>query len=254
VKADRKEQSMALVVLVHGAFGTPAELAPVEPSLHQAGHDVVIVDLPCTDPDASLSDYAAAVIAALGPPERDRETVVVGHSFGGATIGLVRERRPDVALVYVAAVVLEPGQSLLELLLGADPFYDPDHGDPWEGFEGLIVDAAPGLCRFDLDVMVAAVPEDEREGFRAVMEATQREQGVAPLREGWPGSSLPSGRVSYVLTTRDTMIEPELQRSMATAVGAAVHEIATDHEVFLEAPGDLGAILADIASKSPHSG
>lgn len=245
---------MTLVVLVHGAFGTPAELAPVEPSLLEAGHEVVIVDLPCTDPDATLNDYATAVITALGPPERDRETLVVGHSFGGATIGLVRERRPDVALVYVAAVVLDPGQSLIELLLGTDPFDDPDNDDPWEGFEGLIVDAAPGLCRFDLDVMAATVPDDEREAFRAAMEATQREQGVAAIREGWPGASLPSGRVSYVLTTRDTMIEPELQRSMAAKVGAAVHEIATDHEVFLEAPGDLGAILAGIASKLPHAG
>jgi pimeloyl-ACP methyl ester carboxylesterase len=244
---------MALVVLVHGAFGTPEELAPVEPILRQAGHEVVIVDLPCTDPDATLRDYAAAVVAALGPPERDRETLVVGHSFGGATIGLVREQRPDVALVYVAGVVLEPGQSLLELFLGTDPFEDPENDDPWEGFEGLIVDAAPGLCRFDLDVMAAAVPEDERERFRVTMEATQREQGVAAMREGWPGAAIPSGRVSYVLTTRDTMIEPELQQSMATAVGAAVYEIATDHEVFLEAPGDLGAILTAIASKAPHA-
>lgn len=241
---------MALVVLVHGAFGTPQELAPVEPALVDAGHEVVIVDLPCADPDASLGDYADTVIAALGPPERDRETLVVGHSFGGATIGLVRERRPEVALAYVAAVVLEPGQSLLELMLGADPFDDPDVEDPWAGFEGLIVDAAPGLCRFDLDVMAADVPEDERDEFRAVMEATQREQGIAAMREGWPGTSVPSGRSSYVVTTRDTMIEPDVQRSMAAAVGAEVHEVATDHEVFLEAPEELGAILADLAGVS----
>lgn len=239
---------MARVVLVHGAFGTPAELQPVEPTLTAAGHEVVIVDLPCTDPEATIGDYADAVIDELGAPEGDRETLVVGHSFGGATIGLVRERRPDVALAYVTAVVLEPGQSLLELFLGADPFDDPRVDDPWEGFDGLIVDAGPGLCRFDLDVMVAAVPEGERAEFRAVMEATQREQGIAALREGWPGASIPHDRASYVVATRDTMIDPELQRAMAAALGAVVHEVPTDHSMFLEAPEQLGAILADIAS------
>ena len=239
---------MARVVLVHGAFGTPQELAPVEPFLADAGHEVVIVDLPCTDPDADLGDYADAVIAELGPPERDRETLVVGHSFGGATIGLVRDRRPDVALAYVAAVVPEPGQSLLELFFGSDPFDDPDVEDPWQGFEGLIVDASPGLCRLDFDVMAAAAPEDERDEFRATLEVTQREQGIAAMREGWPGASVPTGRVGYVVATRDTMVEPDMQRSMAAAVGASVHEIATDHEVFLEAPEELGAHLAELAA------
>jgi pimeloyl-ACP methyl ester carboxylesterase len=239
---------MTLVVLVHGAFGTPAELAPVEPSLTSAGHEVVIVDLPCTHRDATLGDYADAVIAALGPPERAAETLVVGHSFGGATIGLVRERRPDVSLAYVAGVVLAPGQSLLDLLLGADPFDDPEVEDPWQGFNGLIVDAEPGMCRFDLDVMAVAVPAEERDEFRLVLEATQREQGVAAIREGWPGASLPSGRVSYVVTTRDTMIEPDLQRMMADLLGADIHEVASDHEVFLECPEELGEILVDLAS------
>jgi len=244
---------LALVVLVHGAMGTPAELAPVEPALTRDGHRVEIVDLPCTDPDAKLGEYADAVIAALGPPEQDPETLVVGHSFGGATIGLVRERRPDVELAYVTAVVPEPGQSLLELFLGADPFDDPDVSDPWHAFDGLIVDAGPGLCRFDLDVMAATVPEAERAEFRSVMEATQREQGIAAMRDRWPGTALPRERISYVIATRDTMIEPDLQRSMAARLGADTHEVDSDHEVFLERPDELGSILAGLASALPRS-
>ena len=245
---------MALVVLVHGAFGTPQELAPVEPILTRAGHEVAIVDLPCTDLQAGLGDYADNVIEALGPPHQDSATLVVGHSFGGATIGLVRERRPDVALAYVAAVVLQPGQSLLELLLGGDPFDDPELTDPWSAFDGLIVDAEPGLCRFDLDVLAATVPEEERAEFRVVLEATQREQGVAAMRERWPGGLVPSDRTSYVVATRDTMIDPDLQRDMAAALGADMYEVDSDHEVFLERPEELGAILADLASALPRSG
>jgi pimeloyl-ACP methyl ester carboxylesterase len=252
---------MALVVLVHGAFGTPQELAPVEPVLAHAGHEVVIVDLPCTHPQSSLSDYAETVISALGPPRQDSATLVVGHSFGGSTIGLVREKRPDVALAYVAALVPQPGQSLLELLVGADPFEDPQITDPLRVFDsvvvdagsGLVVDAGPGLCRIDIDVLSASVPEEERAEFRQVLLATQREQGIAAMRERWPGACVPSGRISYVVATSDTMVEPEIQRAMAAALGADVFEVDSDHEMFLERPEELGAILADLASALPRS-
>jgi pimeloyl-ACP methyl ester carboxylesterase len=252
---------MALVVLVHGAFGTPQELAPVEPILAHAGHDVAIVDLPCTDPQSSLSDYAESVISALGPPQEDPATLVVGHSFGGATIGLVREKRPDVTLAYVAALVPQPGQSLVELLLEADPFEDPEITDPLRAFDslvvdagsGLVVDAGPGLCRVDIDVLSASVPEEERAEFRQMLLATQRDQGIAAMRERWPGASVPSGRTSYVVATSDTMVDPEIQRTMAAELGAAVYEVDSDHEVFLEHPEELGAILAELASALPRS-
>jgi pimeloyl-ACP methyl ester carboxylesterase len=244
---------MAFVVLVHGAFGTPAELAPVEPILTRAGHEVAIVDLPCTRPQARLSDYTDSVIDVLGPPDRDPATLVVGHSFGGATIGLVRDRRPDVALAYVAAVVPQPGQSLLEFLLGGDPFDDPDTADPWSALNGLVVDAGPGLCRVDVDVLAATVPEEERAEFRDLLLATSRDQGVAVMRERWPGTSVPKGRTSYVIATRDTMIEPDVQHTMAAELGADVYELESDHEVFLDHPEQLGAIIADLASALPGS-
>jgi pimeloyl-ACP methyl ester carboxylesterase len=247
---------MAFVVLVHGAFGTPAELAPVEPILAEAGHEVVIVDLPCAHPHSTLSDYSRAVVSTLGPPQQDPSTLVVGHSFGGATIGLVREQRPDVALAYVAAVVPKPGESLLEFLLGVDPFEDPETAEPWGAFDslgipGLVVNAGPGMCRVDIDVFSASVPEEERAEFREVLLATQRDQGIAAMRERWPGASVPKGRASYVVATNDTMIDPESQRTMAAELEADVYEVDSDHDVFLERPDELGAILTDLASALP---
>ena len=68
------------------------------------------------------------------------------------------------------------------------------------------------------------------------------------------GGSVPSDRTSYVVATRDTMIDPDLQRDMAAALGADMYEVDSDHEVFLERPEELGAILADLASALPRSG
>jgi pimeloyl-ACP methyl ester carboxylesterase len=244
---------MATLVLVHGAWGSPQELSPVEPALTAAGHRVVIVDLPCGNPTATLEDYARTVIEAIGPDGDDRRTVLVGHSFGGATISLVREQRPDVALVFVTAVVLEPGQSLLQLLLGGDLFTDPgddgDVDDPWRDLGGLVRSTTPGMCELDLDVMAAAAPEDQRAAVREELARTQRPQGVAVLREGWPGRAVPNGRTSYVIATSDTLIPPELQGQMADALGAHRFEVASDHQMFAEQPAALAQILLQIAAE-----
>ena len=45
-----KELDMTMFVLVHGGFGSPAELTPVIPELEALGHGAIAVDLPCTDP------------------------------------------------------------------------------------------------------------------------------------------------------------------------------------------------------------
>ena len=55
---------MTTFVLVHGGFGSPAELAPVIPELEALGHQATAVDLPCTDPGTTLEDYACLHPAA----------------------------------------------------------------------------------------------------------------------------------------------------------------------------------------------
>src|SRR3972149_11210239 len=104
---------MTTVVLVHGGFGSSAELAPVIPELEALGHRAIAVDLPCTDPAAMLEDYARTVVDVMAGIEGP--VVVVGHSAGGATISLVPDRTRVDRLVYVTAFVPEPGRSLFDL-------------------------------------------------------------------------------------------------------------------------------------------
>ena len=99
---------MTTFVLVHGAFGSAAELAPVMPELEALGHRAIAVDLPCTDPAATLDDYALTVVEAMAGI--DGPVVVVGHSAGGATISLVPGRTRVDRLVYATAFVPEPGR------------------------------------------------------------------------------------------------------------------------------------------------
>ena len=104
---------MTTFVLVHGAFGSAAELAPVIPHLEALGHRAIAVDLPCTDPAAMLDDYARSVVEAMSGIEGP--VVVVGHSAGGATISLVPGRTRVDRLVYATAFVPEPGRSIVDI-------------------------------------------------------------------------------------------------------------------------------------------
>jgi pimeloyl-ACP methyl ester carboxylesterase len=222
---------MATFVLVHGAFGSPAELAPVIPWLEALGHRAIAVDLPCTDPAATLDDYARTVVEAMDGTEGP--VTVVGHSAGGATISLVPGRARVDRLVYVTAVVPEPGRSIADVV-GASVR---------ETMLSVSRDDGNGCRSFDLELLASLAPPEQREAYLAFLQATQRPQGWAALEEPWPGRSLPDVPRTYVLCTEDTIIPPARQREMAARLGVEPIAIASDHSVFALQPRELAAVL-----------
>jgi pimeloyl-ACP methyl ester carboxylesterase len=228
-------------VIVPGAWDTPATLEPLIEPLEAAGHVVTIVDLPCDVADATLEDYADAVRAAL--PDVASDTVLVGYSFGGFTATRVAVDRPGLPVVYIAAWIPRPGASVLDLFVGGDPFVDGDEAAGIAAFGGLVVSAGPGRCALNIDHYVAAADPAEQDAVRAYLERTQRPQGIAVLRERWQGELPRSVRRTYVLTTADTLVPPDLQRTMAASLDAEIVEIATGHGPFREQPRRLAELL-----------
>ena len=80
-----RPEGSAYVHVRHRArrMDTPATVEPVTDPLVSAGHGVIIVDLPCANPDATLTEYADTVPAVL--PDDVTDVVLVGYSFGGFT-------------------------------------------------------------------------------------------------------------------------------------------------------------------------
>ncbi len=101
------------LILVHGTPGQARQWADylVEPPPHL---EVVALDRPGfgeSGPDAavtSLEAQAAAVSALLGP--RERPSILLGHSLGGAVVAEVATRHPDrIAAVIFLAAAVDPG-------------------------------------------------------------------------------------------------------------------------------------------------
>ncbi|MCT8328574.1 alpha/beta fold hydrolase [Albidovulum sediminis] len=222
----------ATFILVHGAFGSPAELAPTVPFLEARGHRVVNVDLPCERAEAMLEDYAAAVTAAMRGC--DRPCVLVAHSAGGTTVPLVAARVPVDRMVFVAAIVPEPGQSIVGAI-----------GPEVAGMiTSITVDNGNGTRAFDIDLLTSLALPEEREAYRAFLQATQRNQGWAAVNQPWPGAEVAQIPRHYVLCTEDQVIPPALQQVFAARLGVDPVEIASVHAAFTFKPQELAEILA----------
>ena len=85
---------MSTFVIVPGAWDTPLTMEPVIEPLRSAGHEVVVVDLPCGEPNATLDEYADAVRAVL--PADLADVVLVGYSFGGFAASKIAVENPEV--------------------------------------------------------------------------------------------------------------------------------------------------------------
>ncbi len=222
-------------ILVHGAFGSPAELAPTAPHLESRGHSVVNVDLPSERPDATLEDYADAVCRAMESTSGPR--ILVAHSAGGATIPLAAARIAVDRLVFAAAVVPVPGQAI----------YEAVGPDTQAAIMSVSVDNGDGTRSFDFDLLASLAPPEQREAYLAFLRATQRKQGMQAVNQPWPGTGIPDVPRSYILCTEDQIIAPERQRAFAASLGITPIEIASEHSVFAMKPQELASILDSLA-------
>jgi pimeloyl-ACP methyl ester carboxylesterase len=97
-------------ILIPGAGGSAWYWHLVAPKLQQRGHEAVPVSLPAADNTAGLSEYAAAVVRAIGNRE-PRRVVLVAQSLAGFTAPLVCKQVPVALLVLVNAMIPKPGES-----------------------------------------------------------------------------------------------------------------------------------------------
>lgn len=90
---------------------------------------------------------------------------------GGATVSLVPGQTRVDHLVYVTAVVPEPGR----------PITDVVGAGVRETILSVSCDDGNGCRSFDLDLLASLAPPEEREAYRAFLEATQRPPGLGGL-------------------------------------------------------------------------
>ena len=229
---------MATFALVHGAWHGPWSWERVTGPLGERGHEVVVPDLPSEDTELGLGDYADTIERALGDAD---DVVVVPHSLGGLVGPVVAARRPLRALVYVCALVPEPGLSFSDQLAASE-----ERVLLFEG--GREVDDQGRSHWPDPDTTASTMypdlsPEDARWAVEHLRRQAQKSQGeISPAPP-------PGLRTESIVGAYDRLVSPAWSRRVARErLGVEPVDIPTGHFPMITHPELLADELSRLAA------
>jgi len=216
------------VVLVHGAWADGSSWSKIIESLAADGIRVSAPQLPLT----SFRDDVAALDRAL---ERMTGPVVLaGHAYGGAVIGGTRSDKVR-ALVYVAALAPDEGETVAKVFYRAEPHPQAPTLAPDPHGVIYLPDGAFGTA-----FAQNAGPEEV-----AVLAAVQHPISPACITVPVPRPLWKDRPAWFLVAEQDRMIAAETQRFMAQRMGARVRSHAVDHAPILSAPAIVLDVLHD---------
>jgi pimeloyl-ACP methyl ester carboxylesterase len=221
------------VVLVHGAFADGSSWSKVIPLLLAKGYRVTSVAIPLT----SFAEDVAATKRAIGA--QDGPVLLVGHSYGGVVITEAGNDPKVAGLVYVAAFAPDAQQSIVEVSNGFPQA--PGLGELRPQPDGYLLLSAKGVEEDFAQDLTA----DEK----ALLVAVQP-QTAGSIFEAKPTSAAWRKKKSwYVVSSKDRMIAPEQEQSMAKNIGATtVTTLPSSHAAMLSHPKEVAQVIADAAS------
>ncbi len=222
---------MATFGLVHGAWHGAWCFDGLVAELEKRGQRAVAVDLPRENADAGPAEYARAV--ADGLAGSGRPLVLVGHSLGGLTIANVAALIPVDRLVYLCALVPQPGrrwdETRLQGSMGSDEFNAAIEGRP---------DGSTIVSREVIGALYADSPAEV--GLRAWERLGPQTYGITQK----PSLDFPPTPATYIVGGHDRAILPEWARRTAREqLGVEPVEIDSDHSPFLGRPAELADLL-----------
>lgn len=222
------------VVIVHGAFADGSDWARVIPLLQAKGVKVTAIQNPLT----SLKDDVAVTRRVLDA--QTGKVVLVGHSWGGTVITEAGAHDKVAALVYVAAFAPDAGQTTGEL--GKD--YTPS-----PGIARLVADSE-GFLTLPPAAMRDDFAQDVPAAQTAVMSATQGPIRGSAFGEKVSGAAWKVKPSWYIVSSKDRMIDPQLQRDMAKKIGARTTELPASHVPQQSRPADVAKVILDAVAAS----
>jgi pimeloyl-ACP methyl ester carboxylesterase len=223
------------VILVHGGFADASFWTPVIQKLQARGIPVLAPANPLRGL-AGDAEYIASFARQVDGP-----VLLVGHSYGGAVISVAGAATPNaVGLVYVAAFILDEGESFGEVFAG---FPDtplltavrPGTYPIANGETAVELSIAPELYQSafaaDLPSEVTDVLAIMQRPFAAIFD--DRAQAAA-----W--KTLPSWAV---VATADNAIHPDAERHMAQRAGSETIEVDASHSIALSQPEAVADLI-----------
>jgi len=213
----RAAESNPTIVLVHGAFASPAGWGGVADALHKDGYRTATPALALS----SVSEDVAIVRSTLDSIPGDK--ILVGHSYGGfVTTNAASGRRDVRGLVYTAAYVPDSGETINSLSVGYAPGAFLAHLVFAPSFPFVVVDPQffPDDFAQDLNPKLGAEIAAQQRPTSLFLFGTPSGPGAWHALPSW-----------YAVSAHDRAIDPALQRFMAQRAGSTTVEFAAASHV-----------------------
>jgi pimeloyl-ACP methyl ester carboxylesterase len=230
---------MVTYVLIPGGGGDPWEWHRLVPELEARGQKAIAIRLPAEDAAAGWSEYADAVVDAVG----DRtDLILVAESMGGFTAPIVCTRRAVDLLVLLNAMIPLPGETFNAWWTNTD-----------SGAARRAYHASIGLAASETEDDAVIYYHDVPAELRAAAQSrTWQGQSMTPLDERWPLAAWPDTPTRVLAGRDDRMFPLDFQRRIARErLGLEVDEIDGGHMVAMGHPGELADRLEAFRSEMP---
>jgi pimeloyl-ACP methyl ester carboxylesterase len=224
--------SKPAIVFCHGIWADGSCFNKVIPALQADGHDVISVQYGL---DSFEEDVAAVkrTLNRVGNP-----VLLVGHSYGGATITAAGVDDRVVGLVYIAAVAPDAGETVQNQL------------DKYPSDIFTRVEVADGRAW-----MLPNGPEFFAGDLSAAEQKLVWATHCAPVFDLFHQQKLGANDIAwkskpswYVMATQDHTVHPDLQRWVSKRMGATVTEVASSHVPMLSQPDVVIEVIRKAAA------
>ena len=223
-------QTKPTIVFCHGLWADGSCFSKVIPALQADGHEVIAVQYGLDSYEEDLATVKRT-LNRVGSP-----VILVGHSYGGATITGAGTDDRVVGLVYIAAVAPDAGETVQDQL-------DKYPSDIFGCVE--IADNRAWLVPNGTKFFCGDLSEEDQK----LVWATH----IAPIADLLQQQKLTANQVAwktkpswYVLATADHTVNPDLQRWVSKRMGATVTEVASSHVPMLSQPD----VVIDVIRKA----
>jgi pimeloyl-ACP methyl ester carboxylesterase len=225
------------IVLVHGANNDGSAWRGVYDLLTKDGYRVSVVQQPLT----GLADDVAATKRVID--QQEGPVILVGHSYGGTVITVAGADPKVRALVYVAALQPDVGETTNKLAASMPGRVSSSDFKPTEdGF--IFIDPT----KFAADVGADLPPAQAKFMANSQMPVAAAAFDAPVAVAAW------HDKPSYgIIATADHALNPRLAHWMYKRSGAEVVEINASHLVYISHPHEVASVIERAARSSAEN-
>ena len=211
-------QRKPTIVFCHGIWADGSCFSKVIPALQADGHEAIAVQYGLNSFDEDVATVKRT-LNRVGNP-----VLLVGHSYGGATITASGVDDRVAGLVYIGAVAPDVGETVQQQL-------DKYPSDIFSRVE--VADGRAWMLPNGTEFFAGDLSAEEQKLVWATHYAPAADLFQQQKLTSTPWKSKPSW---FILTTQDHTVHPDLQRWVSKRMGATVTEVASSHVPMLSQP------------------